>query len=294
MHVPPLPTVLTVPTVAAFAHPLVLLLTCFVVGACSHAATDANSTVCSKNIVLMGYWPPTNEMLRPFSTHPERNLEGWRGRNWHNSGFDVYAFFPEFPPDGDPSNDQIGDPGSVGAQDADLRVDYQDTSADFWRIVTTYKPIALITTSRGGAIEWELEAIEGGHGTGTGDPSRDWRSDANGIELPTRDSVDVRSWQAMANWRNGHTLNSTLPLEAIEAAVNAQGVLQAAIDTTGTSGDYLSGFLGLHGLFFNSTSAYNQMAGHIHVGRHVATDDASRALEASLETVIARIESCGT
>jgi len=88
---------------------------------------DAESTgapePCHNNVVLMGYWPPTNEMLRPWSTNPEQNPDGWTGENWRGTGYDVYAFFPEFPPDGDPSNDGIGELGAVGSAESDLRVD---------------------------------------------------------------------------------------------------------------------------------------------------------------------------
>jgi hypothetical protein len=79
----------------------------------------------------MGYWPPTNEMLRPFSTDPRQNGGAWVGEDWGGLGFDVHAFFPEFPPDGDPSNDPLGSEGSVGSPESDLRVDYQETSEDF-------------------------------------------------------------------------------------------------------------------------------------------------------------------
>ena len=30
-------------------------------------------------IVITGYWPPTNEMIRPFSTDPDQNPDGWIG-----------------------------------------------------------------------------------------------------------------------------------------------------------------------------------------------------------------------
>ncbi len=32
---------------------------------------------CAKNVVLMGYWPPSNEMLRPWSADPKQNPDGW-------------------------------------------------------------------------------------------------------------------------------------------------------------------------------------------------------------------------
>lgn len=148
---------------------------------------ETTGQTCKKTIVLMGYWPPTNEMLRPWSTNPAQNPGGWQGENWRGHGFDVYAFFPEFPPDGDPSNDEIGDPGSVGSPDFDLQVDYQATSADFWRIVDTHAPRLLITTSRGGQIGWEIEALEGGHGDDNPDgPAADWIAESALMGLQIR------------------------------------------------------------------------------------------------------------
>ena len=70
----------------------------------SAATGDDSSTgpvACAKNVVLMGYWPPTNEMLRPWSTDPTQNPDGWIGADFGGYGYDVYSFFPEFPPDGE-------------------------------------------------------------------------------------------------------------------------------------------------------------------------------------------------
>ena len=250
--------------------------------------TDTDTTeACVKNVVLMGYWPPTNEMLRRWSESPTQNPDGWQGENWHDHGFNVYAFFPEFPPDGDPTNDMIGDEGSVGSPESDLRVDYQDTSADFWRIVDTYQPVLLITTSRGGDIGWEIEAREGGHGDGNdGDPAYDWVSDGWAPEyFPTQATVDERSWQAVSMVRQDVTLPSQLPMDEIYAAVDALGLASVKIDQ-GTSGNYLSGFLGLHGLTYNAMVSHNAAAGHIHVGASVAVADAEQMIEATLEVVL--------
>ena len=110
----------------------------------SHASSSPDA--CQPTALITGYWPPTNEMLRAWTPG-----DAWQGNNWHDLGYSVYAHFPEFPPDGDPTNDGIGDPGSVGR--GELTVDYQQTSADFWRLIDHYQPQVLITTSRGGDIE---------------------------------------------------------------------------------------------------------------------------------------------
>ncbi|MCY1005796.1 hypothetical protein OV079_09505 [Nannocystis pusilla] len=257
----------------------------------SEASTSESSTTgpvgCTKNVVLMGYWPPTNEMLRPWSTDPAQNPDGWIGADWGGYGYDVHSFFPEFPPDGDPTNDDIGDPGAVGSPDFDLRVDYQATSKDFWRLVDEYQPIILVTTSRGGDIGWEIEALEGGHGLDNpGGPAQDWLSDAHGAEhQPTKSTTEARSWDAISEYRQGNTLPSQLPLEVIAAATEPLGITSVVIDQQ-TSGNFLSGFLGLHGVYYNQLAPHNVAAGHIHVGYGLPVADASALLEATLHAVL--------
>jgi hypothetical protein len=249
--------------------------------------TGTGRPACAKNVVVMGYWPPTNEMLRPWSTNPLQNPDGWQGEDWGGYGYDVYSFFPEFPPDGDPTNDQIGEPGAVGSPDFDLRVDYQATTADFWRIVDEYQPILLVTTSRGGEIGWEVEALEGGHGMmNMGDPSKDWASDKSGqVQLPTMDTVEPRTWDAISMYRKGVTLPSQLPMDAIVDAAAALGLTSVQIDQ-GTSGNFLSGFLALHGLYYNQLAPHNLAAGHIHVGIDLPVADASALIDATLHAVL--------
>lgn len=234
----------------------------------------------------MGYWPPTNEMLRPWSTNGEQNPGRWEGENWRGLGYDVYSFFPEFPPDGNPSNDPIGSEGAVGSPESDLRVDYQDTSKDFWAIVDEYAPVVLITTSRGGRIGWEIEAIEGGHGRGGPNPARDWSSDAHGaVMLPTEETVDPRTWTAISTYRDGVTLPSLLPLNAIERATSKLGLTSVEIDL-GTSGNFLSGFVAIHGVYYGATNPHNVAAGHVHVANGLPTETARTLIEATLQVVL--------
>jgi hypothetical protein len=256
----------------------------------SDVTGDTGSTgavACAKNVVVMGYWPPTNEMLRPWSTHKTQNPDGWIGADWGGYGYDVYSFFPEFPPDGDPTNDQIGDEGAVGSPDFDLRVDYQATTADFWRIVDMYQPVILLTTSRGGQIGWELEALDGGHGMDNpGDPAMDWASDKYGaVQFPTQATIEARSWDAISTYRQGNTLPSQLPLDDIFAATDSLGLTSVVIDQ-GTSGNFLSGFLALHGLYYNQLAPHNVAAGHIHVGIDLPKQDASVLIDATLHALL--------
>lgn len=256
----------------------------------SSSEGDDDSTTapsCAKRVVVMGYWPPTNEMLRQWSTNPAQNPDGWTGENWRGLGYDVLSFFPEFPPDGDPTNDDIGEDGAVGSPDFDLRVDYQATSADFWRIVDEQQPIILVTTSRGGDIGWEIEAIEGGHGQNLGaDPSLDWASDQHGdVTLPTQETIESRSWDAISTHRVGMTVPSALPMDEILAATEALEITDVAIEGT-TSGNFLSGFLGLHGVYYQSQTTHALAAGHIHVGFGLPAADATQLIEATVEAII--------
>ena len=47
-------------------------------------------------ILLTGYWPPTNEMIRHFSQSTNLNPIGWEGGNWEGRGYDIISYFPEF------------------------------------------------------------------------------------------------------------------------------------------------------------------------------------------------------
>lgn len=257
-------------------------------GSGSDDAGSAGGGACEKRIVLTGYWPPSNEMLRPYSTSAAQNPDGWQGADWEGLGYDVYAYFPEFPPDGDPTNDSYGSAGSVGS--GDLTVDYQDSSADFWRIMDDLQPQIVITTSRGNGIGWEIEALEGGHGTAFNapNPALDWSSDRHGAETrPTEASVDARSWAGINTCRDGYTIPSKLPLSAIERAAVQLDLVSVAIDEVGTSGNYLSGFMALHGLMYQAEHAsYVSAAGHIHVGGAVTVSEARELIDATLRAVI--------
>lgn len=261
----------------------------FVIGlACICFSVDAQAG----SIVLVGYWPPTNEMLRPFSTSTIQNPGGWIGQNWNGLGHDVYAFFPEFPPDGNPFNDSFGSAGFIGSLESDFRVDYQDTSADFWNVMDLLNPLGIITFSWGGSDNrWEIERLEGGHAGGS-TPPFDWITDANGEPLPTQDSIDARSWDAISTYRDGNQLQSQLPIDNIFAATSALGLADVFIDETGTSGNYLSGFLALHGLYYNSLHNdpndpfRNIAAGHIHVGSGLSVADARLLAEVTLNETL--------
>lgn len=95
-------------------------------------------------ILLTGYWKPTNEMLRPFSKNPAQNPGGYIGENWRGLGYDVVAYFPEFPA------------GREWQGVGDFEVDPKDTLVDFNRVTALHNPIAIISFGRGDG-PWEIE-----------------------------------------------------------------------------------------------------------------------------------------
>ena len=107
---------------------------------CLLAATATASAGDRPNIMVTGYWPPSNEALRRFSTSAVQNPDGWVGEDWEGRGYDIHAFFPEF---------ANPDCNSCGQGMGDFEVDYQDTSADFWPIANGLQPVAIEKRSMG-------------------------------------------------------------------------------------------------------------------------------------------------
>jgi hypothetical protein len=240
------------------------------------AFAGSQAAAATNNIMLVGYWPPTNEMLRQFSTSSTQNPGGWKGENWGGLGYNVYSFFPEFP-------------GGVDANpkgNGDFEVDYQDTSEDFWRITGEVKPVALLTFSRGDfGSNWEIEA-------GAKNRNR-WINDYQAPFQPSPRAPD-------AGWPVNTARLSTLPTTAIMDNVNAAGLgIQAYIDTSNNVGGFLSEYLAYHGMWYQglhaslTDPAYCAMAGHIHVGINTPTAAATIAAEITLRTAIAAIPGPG-
>lgn len=238
-------------------------------GAAAAPALAGHSNV----IVLTGYWPPTNEMVRPFSDDPTLNPDGWIGGNWENRGFDVYSYFPTF------SNPNCT---SCGQGMGDFEVDYQDTSADFWPIMNALEPVAIITASRTGAnFSWELEM----NAYNNSSWSNDYTSPFQPTPSPPDGSVPA-----------GFLRTSTLPMMEIVDAVNASALgLDSFICFSQSAGSFLSGFMAYHGMWYQSVHAAEDdparcvMAGHIHVGDTVGWDAAHEATKISLRVAIDRV-----
>ncbi len=244
-------------------------------------------------ILLTGYWPPTNHMLRRFSPNPVQNPRGWIGRNWEGRGFDIYAHFPEFPHGWGPATSR-GVHGSTSARPwgvGELEVDYRKTWHDFTRLVTRYRPAGIVTFSRGkpGALwypepacrRWRLPGEAGP--ANVGEYISDRRAPGGPIGLPPlRDPA-------------GTVYHSTLPMGAIVSAVTSAtgGRVRAFVpvvdDRFDYGGAYLSGFIGLLGTRYERHTPTCYAAGHVHVGIDTPPADARLATEATVREVIAAV-----
>ncbi len=228
-----------------------------------------------RNILLTGYWPPSNEAVRPFSANPAQNPSGWIGQNWEGRGYDVYAYFPEFSP---PTCT------SCGKGTGDLEVDYQDTSNDFWPIANALQPIAIITFSRTNAsLSWEVEMNQYNNAT--------WTNDYVSPFQPTPSPPD-------ASVPAGTLRLSKLPMvDIVNSVTEANLGLNAFICQSQSAGQFVSGFMAYHGVWYQSLHdnpadpAWCIAAGHIHVGPSIAWPTARLAAEVTLRTVIRYVDS---
>ncbi|QOJ13327.1 MAG: hypothetical protein HRU75_01170 [Planctomycetia bacterium] len=222
-------------------------------------------------VVLTGYWPPTNEMLRRFSNNATQNPAGWIGRNWEGRGYDVYAFFPEFP-------------GGLGRGVGDFEVDYQDTSADFWSLVPALEPVGIVTFSRGNVgVEWD---IEGGNRTYS---SAAWTPD---YLAPTRPTADL----PIMSETPGTVRYSTHPMAEIRTSVQQLGLGLNVYISPVDDGTFLSNYIGYHGNWYRlmhsalTDPALCICAGHIHVGTAVSVANGELAARQSLRRVLDRLD----
>lgn len=231
-------------------HPSLSLPFLTLVGASliTQLAGAANTT----NILITGYWPPTNEMLRPWSTNPTQNPGGWQGGNWEGRGYDIFSYFPEFP----------GGTGVNPRGEGDFQVDYQAASNDFWRVVGELRPVAIITFSRGSAgSNWEVESRHRKLPLGS------WSPD---YLAPTRPTPEL----PIAGEPDNQIRTSSLPMTQIRDAVNSANLgFGSFIDTSSSfGGNFVSEFTGYHSAWYASMHAspddpFRTVAGgHIHVG----------------------------
>jgi hypothetical protein len=229
----------------------------------------APAAAATRNILVTGYWPPTNEMLRPWSTNNALNPAGWVGSNWENRGYDVYSYFPTFPGAIAPN---------YGRGAGDFQVDYQDASEDFWRVTSELDPVAIITFSRGASgVNWEIEARHRKL------PLEFWFADYLAPFQPTPDLP----FAAEPDYFIRH---SSLPMAQIEAAIDAAPLpFDAFIDSTPLfGGNFVSEFTGYHGTWYQDLHSdpadpeWCIAAGHIHVGIDTPLASARTATEITL------------
>ena len=224
-------------------------------------------------IVITGFWPPTNEMIRHFSQDSILNPEGWQGENWRDSGYDIISFFPEFE---DPNCNNCGQ--GYG----DFEVDYQNTSQDFWSLIPNLNPISIITFSRGFIdYSWELEYNYYNR--------TNWYGDYSTPIYPTPNPPDN---DAITNFLR----NSSLPMQSIVDEVNSSNLnLNSYIDINGDPGRFVSEFMGYHGVWYHDLHEFDSetpcfLAGHVHVGGLIDWDTARDATELTIEKVIEELD----
>jgi pyrrolidone-carboxylate peptidase len=214
-----------------------------------------------RTILVPGFWPPTNEMLRGFSENATANPSGWQGRNWQNSGYDIYAFFPEFP------NGTAAQPSGQG----DFEVDYQAVRADFERLTKKLNPAIILCYGRGDG-PWEIETQAAVHAS--------WINDYRPPQQP--------EWPHRFNYPVGTKLALTLPAEAIRRSVKASiPNLNVWIDRQKDPGNFMCGYLACLAADYQVRHpAHCKAAGFIHVAGDVDPQTAKRAHEATLAAVI--------
>jgi pyrrolidone-carboxylate peptidase len=216
------------------------------------------------NIMVTGFWNPTGQMIRPFSTNNYLNPSGWKGENWENSGYNIYSYFPT--PD---------------IYNGTFEVDYQNTWDDFWTITSELNPVAIISFGAG-AGPWEIE-----------NNSRNlqyWINDENKPYQPTPSPPDDTV-------EAGFMRHSTLPVQVIEDEVNENTNIEAWVDWEGDPGRYLCEYIAYLGMWYqdihSSKTDPNQckVAGFIHVNSEVYIEDAMIATNITIRKTIEYLDS---
>jgi MYXO-CTERM domain-containing protein len=247
-----------------------------------------------RTILVTGYWPPTNEMLRPFSPNPAQNPGSWIGSNWENRGYDIRAYFPEFP----------GGTGSNPRGTGDFEVDYQDTAADLSRLIEELRPVAVVSFSRANtSIGWEMEPAYQRHRL-PGETQLPGRS----IPIYSQDYFGNRyPTEALAGIPIGDVRLSTLPMtqirDAVAAAIPSSQINPfipnynpATPDTFDYGGAFLSGYLPYLAARYrdmnnNPADPFRMvMSGHVHVGTNLNVSVGTQATMITLREVTTALD----
>jgi len=198
-------------------------------------------------------------MIAPFSNNTYLNPSGWKGANWEGLGYNIYSFFP-----------------TPGAYNGTFEVDYQDTWNDFWDITAQLHPIAIISFGAGSG-PWEIEYNARNLDSWIDDNEKPYQP----TPCPPDDSVPVN-----------YVRHSTLPVQAIENAVNSQTSVFAWVDWDGDPGKYLCEYMAYLGMWYQSLhnntddSYLCRAAGFIHVNSGIAIEDAMDATNITIREVI--------
>ena len=231
-----------------------------------------NKRIENPTILVTGYWPPTNEMIRHFSQDINLNPSGWEGENWEDKGYNIISYFPTFD---DP------DCSSCGQGNGILQVDYQNTSDDFWPIVSQHQPIAIITFSRGYInYSWELENNYYNR--------TNWYNDYESPFLPTPNPPDTDE-------DTNFLRNSNLPMDNIISSITNLNIgLDPYIDVNGDPGKFVSEFMGYHGVWYRDLNLSGDLkcisAGHVHVGGQIDVETARIATNETIRTLIHHLD----
>lgn len=253
-----------------------------------------------RNILITGFWPPTNNMLRGFSPLAASNPGGWIGGNWEGRGYNVYAHFPEFPGQTGPN---------WGRGSGDMEVDYQDVAADFARLTGEYRPVAVVTFSRSNtSLGWEMEPayqrfrLVNEPATVNGRAIPSYSPDYFGVTTPLGLPI--------ASEPLGRIRTSNLPMQGIVDAVRAQvpaNLLNPFIDTFDPNssssdafgGNFVSGYTGYLNTWYRDQNLPGQSAnpvyaaGHIHVGPNVTTAAGELGTAVTLRTLMTHLDALG-
>lgn len=243
-------------------------------------------------ILVTGYWPPTNNMVRAFNPNPAQNPT-WIGGNWESRGYNIVSYHPEFPGQTGPN---------WGKGEGDFEVDYQDTDADFARIVADVKPVAILSFSRASTnIGWELEPAY-----------QRWRLPGEAITPGTRAVPTYAADYFGTPNPNGTSIvseplgfirMSNLPMQtivndvrsAIPSLTDITPFIDAfdpnSISSSAFSGNFLSGFLPYLAARYRDNNQPGlsldpcYISGHIHVGTNLNPLIAEQATMTTLRTI---------
>ncbi len=212
------------------------------------------------NIVLIGYWPPTNEMLRDFSNNKNQNSKVWIGENWRGLGYNIYSYFPEFPED-------------LGIGAGDFQVDYQSTSNDFWRIIPAHNPVAILSFGRSGNDnKWEIEMM-----------NRNLFKWKNDYKYPMRPSKRP----PQKDFAKDAARISVFPVATVLDRLQTEMKdINSYYDDNGT-GKFLCEYLGYHISWYQALNSESMKFGaHTHIGGSNRLPQLKNALNLTLEELI--------